>query len=389
MDWHNLASSSVHEQLTTGHTDDLVEAENGLISNTAPLRVVPTSGAYVTTVTIGSQIFELLVDTGSSDTWVFKKSAYCTKKDKLVSGDPGFCNFGPQYKPEDTFHQIPGRHFASRFRDGSRVHGVLGLEHFEVGGIEISDQVIGLVDQAIWNGDGKRSGILGLGREGAVKSYKDRKPEADGIATWLGYDSFVTRMTSKLNMPNMFSLALDQTGGSLAFGYATAAHAPAKFVRTSFLDSNPGYAIELEPTAIVFPASKEIDEAMFEYFHNATFAAYIDSGTEGIWLPPIVADAIAAQYKPPATLNDKGPEYLVDCQAEPPPLAVRITGRNFKIDPKHMVLTEGKGLCVAATMRNPEPWSGHTPSILGTPFLKSVYALFDLEAQELRVGARN
>lgn len=116
---------------------------------------------FATNITFGTQTFESIVDTGSSDTWVAGSGFQCVD---LETGDPeteAYCNFGPTYNVTDSFVQIPNENFNITYGDGEFLTGVIGYENVTLAGISVN-QTVAIVNYAAWNGDNTTSGLTGL-----------------------------------------------------------------------------------------------------------------------------------------------------------------------------------------------------------------------------------
>ena len=119
------------------------------------------SEEFATEVSFGDETFELIVDTGSSDTWVVEKGFQCiniTTSAPLTEAD---CYFGPPYSVTKEFKQIPDENFNITYGDGEFLSGILGYEKVTVAGLTVN-QTVALVNTAAWEGDSTTSGLIGL-----------------------------------------------------------------------------------------------------------------------------------------------------------------------------------------------------------------------------------
>lgn len=119
--------------------------------------------SFVVDVSFGDvEALPLLLDTGSSTTWVIRTDAVCR--------DPGApqrvvtCNFGASY-PGPYPDTRNAREFSQRYGNNEKVEGhwirtSLGIDEAE---IVVPNQMIGLVNSARFRGDGVCAGLLGLG----------------------------------------------------------------------------------------------------------------------------------------------------------------------------------------------------------------------------------
>ncbi len=116
---------------------------------------------FAAQVTLGTETFELIVDTGSSDTWVVETGFSCTDFETGKSAAESACEFGPYYTKSSTFKSISGQTFSIEYGDLESLTGVFGTESVTIAGLTVSQQ-IALVTAADWEGDGTTSGLLGL-----------------------------------------------------------------------------------------------------------------------------------------------------------------------------------------------------------------------------------
>jgi aspergillopepsin I len=116
---------------------------------------------FATSVTFGTQSFDMIVDTGSSDTWVVKKGFECID---LATGNKtteSSCYFGSTYTVDRTFSKISNEEFDIEYGDGEYLYGYMGTETVTLADITV-EQEVAVVTQAAWEGDGTTSGLTGL-----------------------------------------------------------------------------------------------------------------------------------------------------------------------------------------------------------------------------------
>jgi hypothetical protein len=90
---------------------------------------VLTSGGndeFYTSVTWGTETFQMIVDTGSSDTWVVENGFKCVSTTMSVTEAESSCDFGPYYTRSSTFVALPGLNFSTTYGYGS----VSGKTHY-------------------------------------------------------------------------------------------------------------------------------------------------------------------------------------------------------------------------------------------------------------------
>jgi len=116
---------------------------------------------FATEITFGTETFESIVDTGSSDTWIIETEFSCINVSNSAPETEDFCAFGPTYTVSDTFTQIPDENFNITYGDGEFLTGIIGTEEVTLAGITVK-QTVAVVNVAAWEGDGTTSGLIGL-----------------------------------------------------------------------------------------------------------------------------------------------------------------------------------------------------------------------------------
>jgi hypothetical protein len=119
----------------------------------------------MTNVTLAGKEYTLVIDTGSSDTWVVSESFQCLSKYSHAPLEQEDCGFGTLYDKQDSasFESIPTHTFGVKYTDGEFLIGEMGTEvlGFGEGDLPI-EQTIGVVESGWWSGDRISSGLMGL-----------------------------------------------------------------------------------------------------------------------------------------------------------------------------------------------------------------------------------
>lgn len=117
---------------------------------------------FAVSMTIGTQTFDVILDTGSSDTWVVEEGFECVSvsTDKEISESS--CDFGTTYTIDSTFSKIANEEFSIEYGDGEFLEGIMGTETVTLAGITVEKQTIALATSAGWEGDGTTSGLTGF-----------------------------------------------------------------------------------------------------------------------------------------------------------------------------------------------------------------------------------
>ena len=116
---------------------------------------------YATSITFGTQSFDVIVDTGSSDTWVVKEGFECINLSTGKKTNESECEFGPAYTVDSGFKKISGEIFNITYGDGEYLYGYMGTETITLADVTV-DTEVAVVTDAAWEGDGTTSGLTGL-----------------------------------------------------------------------------------------------------------------------------------------------------------------------------------------------------------------------------------
>lgn len=360
------------------------EAPLGCWSPFADVRS-PTGLTFITTIKVGTQSFQAVIDTGSSDTWVIQDGYQCSTPSTGDIVADSTCNFGPTYKKSSTFTQIPDENFHQAYTDGESLSGILGTDDVTVAGITVPQQEIAVVNSAAYNGDGVSSGLLGLGFPANTRAYSGTDERQDSAQTQKIYNPIFTNMYSKGNVSPMFSIALDRSGGGqLAFGglppvsfTKSFASAPFQILQTTSPDGQiqnmtayTFYTINVDGFAVGGASSS---------VNKTTTQMVVDSGTTQTYVPEAVADAVNYAFSPAPFYKADNGDYVISCTSKPPTFGVAIGGKTFLVDPRDMIINEG-GRCISGVAAT----GSSGTSILGHSFLKNVVAVFDVGGQVMQ-----
>lgn len=327
--------------------------------------------SYVTDIKFGDQgPFKVIIDTGSSDTWLVGREYRCLDED-LKKVDKSECRLAHGYAASSTFTQNPDLHFAIQYGDGERLFGAVGTETVRVGTLEVANQRINVVDNASWNGDNVTSGLLGLGLPANTANYRGTR-ETD-LSMPVQYDPFFTSAMKNGAAPaGSFAIALQRDNSTAGQGYLSFGGIPpvrtygaitnVKFApprvtpRTHGLQSE--YTVRLDGFRFA-----GIDATAYDYSGEGL----IDSGTSVLLAPAAIARSYNAQWDP----NTQ----------EAPPFSVVIGGREFPIDPADLKIKTSKGYASAVMPAR--------KTILGDTFMRNVVSVFDIAGGQMRFASTN
>lgn len=151
-------AAAAYRKNRLGKFSSLVTIPDG---NTTGIIALDLGEEIAAEVTIGDQTFDLIIDTGSSDTWVAEAGFSCTDFETGEPAAESACGFGTLYNVTSTFKPISGEEFDIEYGDLETLTGTFGTEEVTIANITV-DQQIAVVTDAYWDGDGTSSGLMGL-----------------------------------------------------------------------------------------------------------------------------------------------------------------------------------------------------------------------------------
>ncbi|KAG8528359.1 uncharacterized protein KY384_007277 [Bacidia gigantensis] len=361
---------------------------------------------FATEVDIGGTTYELVVDTGSSDTWLPKSNYQCSRPGTGDILPQSSCQLASTYTQSSTFYALNNLNFFTQYTDGETLRGTFGVDQVTVAGIKVKNQQIALVDNAAWNGDGSTSGLLGLAFPAATKAFTGADYRLDTPATQKIYNPVFTNMYTEGHVAPLFSIALDRNyGGQLAIGglppvayLPIFASSPFQLLTTSNTDqvgtaSSSAYTLytittegfDYEGASTAQWSYTNFPNPFDEPSDHTQVQVIIDTATSNLFLPAGTADAINKLFSPAPLYKTTDGFYVVNCNAKPPQFGVKIGFETFYINSKDMIINLGNGKCVSGVAASATGGA----SILGHTFLKNVLAIFDVGAQMMRFAARS
>ncbi|TGO13012.1 hypothetical protein BTUL_0078g00210 [Botrytis tulipae] len=339
---------------------------------------------FATDITFGTQTFEVIVDTGSSDTWLAETGFSCVDLDTGKNASEATCAFGPTYTKDSTFKAISGEEFSITYGDGEYLTGVVGSQPVTFAGINVTTTVA-LVTSAAWNGDGTTSGLVGMAYPGLTSAYNG--------STRLFYNPIFTTMYEEGLVDSLFSLAIERDVSGPAGYLALGGVPPVDFVQdfastpilvTSITRYRQGYDFYTIKIDAAYLNGKAISGA-------ATPQYVVDSGTALNYLPTAMANAINKAFVPAAVYSSDQGAYAVSCTAVPPVFGIEIGGKVFYTNPLDMIIykgtDDGKDVCISG-INDSGSDDANALYILGDTFQKNVVTVFDVGAGVLQFAAR-
>lgn len=247
-------------------------------SNSTLIRPTGANLQYAVEVKFNGIPRYLLLDTGSSDTWMFGEDFQCLSNTS--------CNTGPRYTGE--IETIQDQTYNIVYGNNENVTGPVGYADVSVAGLTVETQEVSVVSEGLWQGDGVLSGVLGVGSSGLTNVYQDPNP-TDLRPYSPVFESMYNR-TGQIDP--VFSLALQRgdDAGYLAFGGLPPVDFEHKFASTKIVGVKFGTNGKERSFYAVENSGFELNGKS----HNSSFRAVVDSGTYPNRFPTAVADKINA-----------------------------------------------------------------------------------------------
>ncbi|CRG87548.1 hypothetical protein PISL3812_04566 [Talaromyces islandicus] len=374
----NLAPAPHHVALSKHRRQETLSRKSfNKRSNSTLIRPTGANLQYAVEVKFNGVPRYLLLDTGSSDTWMFGHDFQCLSNTS--------CNTGPRYTGE--IDRIPGEAFNIVYGNNENITGQVGYADVSVAGLSVENQVVSVVTEGYWQGDGVLSGVLGVGSYGLTSAFEEANPNE-----LRQYSPVFESMYNKTGQIDpVFSLALQRgdDAGYLAFGGLPPVDVEHDFASTKIVGVPFGKKREDRP----FYAIENFGVELNGKTHNQSFQAVVDSGTYPNRFPAAVADKINAAFKPPAVYIEEYGAYAVPCNATAPDLGIAIGGKIFYMHPTDMFVPIGQdGICTTSIYRGFDLDPSLYPDglyILGDVFLHNVVAVYDIGNEQIHFAPHN
>jgi hypothetical protein len=382
--------------------------------NTASLLSAQYGTTFNVDVTLANQTFKLLVDTGSSDTYVVRTGFTCIDQTTNLEIAQADCGYDSQtYNQSSTYRVIPDQMFGVQYGNGI-ASGVMAYEDVTLAGITVPSQAVGIADHSTPMGDGVNSGVLGL----AYPSLSSAHPRNHTDNTTFWFDRtvysplFNTMYEQGLVAEPYFSIALAHTPRNLSTpsfgGYLTLGNLPPVAHNPHFSRVPVDIMKNIPPSftsgkrtrsywafvvsSVTFGSKTQANltsstESSTTY--NMEFQAFTDTGNDFSFLPAAVVDPINALFDPPAFYNETLGASVVDCDAQTPIFGVQIGDQTFYHEGQDLIYQTSDGDCVSSLVASERvAYEGIKLNILGVPFLKNVVSVHDFGRNELRFAQR-
>ncbi|KUI55483.1 hypothetical protein VP1G_02815 [Cytospora mali] len=363
------------------------------------------SEEYIAQIEWAGVAVDVIIDTGSSDTWLVQEGFTCVDEDGNSQSEAD-CYFGPTFNGTFDEGTISDENFNIEYGDGEFLTGVMGYEKVTVAGITVDHQEVALVNYSYWFGDSVTSGLMGLAYPLLTSAYEGTNASDD--STQVEYNPIITTLIKDGLIDPVFSLALERNSdsGYLALGGLPPVNYTGSFASTPILMlevyDEPEMATQYSFYTIVADAyiyegsenTKVETGSWGKMFSDATvnttqFATIVDSGTTLLYLPTAMYDDIIALYDPPAIYIDDEGAAFAPCNATVPEVGVEIGGTVFWISEADLLMQEYVDPDTGYCLTGPQDGGDTGPYILGDTFMNNVISVFDIGASEMRFAAHN
>ncbi|KAL8910097.1 MAG: hypothetical protein Q9171_004589 [Xanthocarpia ochracea] len=362
--------------------------------NTNAANLTPRQVGYFANLTIGTppRTFVLHLDTGSSDTWVPSIDS------NLCEDAPAACQWTGQYdiRNSSTGKELRRQSFVANYVDGTSHSGTFVTDHVTFAGAVLQDMQLGLVKQSAnlppRPADVYAAGIIGLSFEEAEFGVVYRNLTA--------YPNLVSELVANNYIETKaYSLWLNSatsSNGSILFGAVDKSKYKGSIkaipvVKSPYTNGFSRLAIQM--TSLVLNSNNGASALIPP---ETVLYASVDSGSTSTFLPRSIAQAV---YSAAGVLSDNATvnRPFVSCNMSTA-AATFTFGLGGPLGPQISVsmadlvapfannLTFGDG--TPACYFSIESWESPYV-ILGDSFLRSAYAVFDLENRQIALAQSN
>ncbi|OKL58797.1 hypothetical protein UA08_05862 [Talaromyces atroroseus] len=310
-------------------------------SNSTLIRPTNSNLQYAIEVKFNGIPRYLLLDTGSSDTWMFAEDFKC-RAENGTSVPTSQCRIGQPYMGDALLNEGLDETLSIYYGNNENPTGPMGYADVSIAGLNIENQQVALVNDGYWAGDNVLSGVVGVGNRGLTEAFA---PGSDVPNLYMPVFESLYNKTGQIDP--LFSVALQRgdAGGYLALGGLPPVHFEEDFVTTEMLPIPFGTKGKTRPFYSIQTPGYTLNGKKYT---NESFLAVVDTGTYLNRFPTAVADKINAAFNPPAAYVPSYDVYVTSCNATAPQFGVIIEGKHFYMDPADMLVDAGYGICATS-----------------------------------------
>ncbi|KAJ6258617.1 Barrierpepsin [Drechslerella dactyloides] len=323
------------------------------------------TAAFYVDVLVGTppQFFSLALSTDSA-TWLpspRNKNATRFCEQKSTGNTYWSCFYDHFFDPSasSTFQKQAGE-LSRKYGTGIFAEGTWGSDVFKINQLSISNVSFGLASN--WTTGGKIG--LGVGFDKAGSPYPTI-PEAMAASNDIN-----------LVLYSVYINDIRNDGGDLYFGAVDSA----KYNGT--LKSWRNYEVSQIPvTGVYWIAPNGTNSSLTSGLMRSNAVGELQLGTPSLWLPNSVYSALINSI-PDLRYSPSYEAYTLDCQSansDMGTLQFDIDGVMISIEVRQILLEypPGSGFCVFTAYQNEDAGLRGPDYLLGTPFLRSAYSVFD------------
>ncbi|KAF2222424.1 aspartic peptidase domain-containing protein [Elsinoe ampelina] len=320
----------------------------------------PVDVEYLVPVNVDGQTLNLVLDSGSSDLWVFSDLM------------PAAQQTGHAIYKTDSSKIMSGEKYDVSYGDGSYSRGLVYKDRVTIGGVTFDSQAVEAaqsVSQSFLNHI-DADGLIGLSFT-ALNTVRptQQKTFFDNVKSSLAQPLYAVTLKNR----GQNALTTDHIG-SLDFGFINRTKYVGDLHWTPVNPANAGFW----QFSILRYA---INGTTFKMSTGA-FNTIVDTGTSLSYLPNEIITAYYAKVKGAGVDSNWG-GYTFPCDSKLPPMGVWINGRKFGIRPKYINWQQINATHCLGGVQS----SSNLPfAILGDTFIKGFYVIFDQRQSTPRVG---
>lgn len=355
-----------------------------------PLLLNATTTSFLINATFGTpgQRITMRLLTELSDSWVSSvDDSYCDDSPEATHSTANYwasqthdcdlygafdANMSDSFKSNNTYFEI-GSTSGQSFAQGEYVTDTITIGDYEVKGFSF-----GLANASTY-----QYGVLGLGLEAGeltnVGLYSDKNYTYSNFPSKLKEQGYI-----KKRVYSFFFNSQNTTTGSIIFGGIDHAKYSGELVTLPVINIFEDYGINenIRFPVTVSGVGTDVD-GNEETISSMQYAAFISLGTSYTYLPVHLIDALGDTMNISYVSSLYG--YGIDC----PSLEESLTrffvfdfqGHKIRVPLYQMLRTDFRGKCALSIAE-----SSDDTITLGAAFLSAVYAVFDLDDQEVSIA---
>lgn len=280
----------------------------------------------------------------------------------------------------DTFHRNTSvSDFSIEYADSTSATGIWGYDTVQVGGTNVSD-----LSLAVVNASDSGMGVLGIGLPGLEVTY------SLSLDSYM-YENLPMKLRSEgLIHKKLYSLYLNSdsaTTGSVLFGAVDHAKYSGTLQTVPIINIYSEFYSHPIRLDVVLSGITFQSDSINETVSTSNYAALLDSGTTLTYLPlELLTNLVTIML---ATYSETEQFYQVDCSysSDTAFVVYHFLGITIKVPLLDLVLSYGSDLCYLGVLeQTSETSTSVSYAVLGDNFLRSAYVVYDLEDYQVSMA---